>query len=316
MGSQMDRLTFLKVMGLGGAVFATGLPGFSAAPGPAGSTKAADFFFVQLTDTHWGFEGPKANPDAAGTLGKAIDAVNALDPQPDFVIFTGDLTHITTDPALRRKRMAEFKQQAGRLRAKQVRYIPGEHDTGDDHGEAYRELFGTSRYAFAHKGVHFLALDNVSQEGSILGEEQLNWLAGELAQVPKTEPLVVFAHRPLFDLYPDWDWATKDGQKAIDLLRGHRFVTVFYGHIHQEHHHLTGHIQHHSATSLIFPLPAPGSVPKRAPIPWDPAHPYQGLGFRQIHTQLAQLKAKEGQGFLALSEKALAESLKGTGTTA
>ena len=310
MGSQMNRFTFIKIMGIGGAVFATGLPGFSEALGPAAGTKPSDFYFVQLTDTHWGFEGPKANPDATGTLGKAIDAVNALDPQPDLVIFTGDLTHITDDPILRRKRMAEFKQQAGRLRAKQVRYLPGEHDASGDHGEAFHEAFGASHYAFAHKGIHFLVLDNVSQEGSILGEEQLKWFAGELSRTPKLEPLVIFTHRPLFDLYPDWDWTTTDGQKAIDLLKDHRFVTVFYGHIHQEHHHRTGHIQHHSATSLIFPLPAPGSTPKRAPIPWDPAHPYQGLGFRQVHTQPAQLKVTEGQGLLVLSEKPLAEAMK------
>jgi len=316
MGSQMDRLTFLRVMGIGGAVFATGLPGFSEALGPTGGAKLSDFYFVQLSDTHWGFEGPKANPDATGTLGKAINAVNALDPQPDFVIFTGDLTHITDDPTVRRRRMEEFKQQVGRLRVRQVRFLPGEHDAAGDHGAAYQEFFGTSRYAFNHKGVHFLALDNVSQEGSILGEEQLKWLAGELAHIPRSEPLVVFAHRPLFDLYADWDWTTTDGQKAIELLLGHPFVTVFYGHIHQENHHLTGHIPHHSATSLIFPLPAPGSAPKRAPIPWDPTHPYQGLGFRQIRTQPAQLRVGEGQGFLALSEKTLAEAGKRTGTPA
>jgi hypothetical protein len=311
MGSQMDRLAFLKVMGIGGAVFATGLPGFAEALGPAGAAKASEFYFVQLSDTHWGFEGAKANPDAKGTLGKAIDAVNALDPQPDFVIFTGDLTHITDDPQLRRQRLAEFKVQAARLRARQVRYLPGEHDAGGgDHGEAYREAFGTSRYAFAHKGIHFIALDNVSQDGSILGDDQLKWFADELSRTPKTEPLVIFAHRPLFDLYPDWDWTTTDGQKAIDLLKDHRFVTVFYGHIHQEHHHRTGHIQHHSATSLIFPLPAPGSVPKRAAVPWDPAHPYQGLGFRQVRTQPAQRKVGDGQGLLVVTERPLAETLK------
>jgi hypothetical protein len=318
MGSELDRLAFLRLVGLGGVVFATGLPGFAEALGSApGGTKASDFYFVQLTDTHWGFEGSKANPDAKGTLGKAIDAVNALSPQPDFVIFTGDLTHITDDPQVRRARLAEFKQQAGRLRTRLVRYLPGEHDAGGgDHGEAYREAFGPSRYAFAHKGVHFLALDNVSQDGSVLGEEQLKWLAGELSQTPKDEPLVIFAHRPLFELYPDWDWTTTDGQKALDLLKDHRFVTVFYGHIHQEHHHRTGHIQHHAATSLIFPLPAPGSVPKRAPIPWDPAQPYRGLGFRQIQARPAQTRMGDGQGFVGLSEKALAEALKGTGTPA
>ena len=212
--------------------------------------------------------------------------------------------------------MAEFKQQAGRLRARQVRYLPGEHDASGDHGAAFQEAFGPSRYAFAHKGIHFIVLDNVSQEGSILGEEQLKWFAGELGRTPRNEPLVIFTHRPLFDLYPDWDWTTTDGQKALDLLRDHRFVTVFYGHIHQEHHHATGHIQHHSATSLIFPLPAPGSTPKRAPVPWDPAHPYRGLGFRQIRTQPAQQKVGDGQGIFTLAEKSLAESLKGAGTPA
>lgn len=59
-------------------------------------------------------------------------------------------------------------------------------------------------------------------------------------------------------------------------------MTVFYGHIHQEHHHTTGAIAHHAARSLIFPLPAPGSVPKKAPVPWDPAHPRRGLGLREV----------------------------------
>jgi hypothetical protein len=217
MANRMNRLEFLQMLGVGGIVFATGLPGFGAAP----ATPGEDFFFAQLADTHWGFEGPKANPDAAGTLPKAIAAVNGLARQPDFVIFTGDLTHNTDDPTERRARMAAFKTHAAKLR------------------------------------------------------------------VPKDSPLVIFAHRPLFDLYPDWDWHTADGSDALALLKDHRFVTVFYGHIHQEHHHATGHILHHAATSLIFPLPAPGSQPKRAPVPWDPEHPYRGLGFREVRNQSA-----------------------------
>jgi hypothetical protein len=282
MDKGMPRSEFLKFLGVGGLVFASGLPGFGAGPKRNGS--AGDFFFAQLSDTHWGFEGPKANPDAKGTLPKAILAVNALRPQPDFVIFTGDLTHTTDDAGVRRQRMAEFKKLAAGLSCPKVHYLPGEHDASLDGGAAFREHFGTTHYAFEHKGVHFIALDNVSQETSILGQDQLQWLAGVLKNIPRSSPLVVFAHRPLFDLYPDWDWHTADGQQALDLLAEHRFVTVFYGHIHQEHHHLTGHIQHHAATSLIFPLPAPGSQPKRAPLPWDPAHPYRGLGLRQIHS--------------------------------
>jgi hypothetical protein len=279
----MNRLEFLQMLGVGGLVFATGLPGFGSGPTAVGE----EFLFAQLTDTHWGFEGPKANPDAAGTLPKAIAAVNGLARQPDFVIFTGDLTHTTDDPDQRRERMAAFKAHASRLRVPKVLYLPGEHDASLDAGEAYREAFGPSRYAFTHKGLHCIALDNVSQEGSTLGKVQLQWFAAEVAKVPRDSPLVIFAHRPLFDLYPDWDWHTADGGEALALLKDHRFVTVFYGHIHQEHHHATGHILHHAATSLIFPLPAPGSQPKRAPVPWDPEHPYRGLGFREVNTRMA-----------------------------
>src|SRR5262249_43481045 len=117
---------------------------------------------------------------------------------------------------------------------------------------------------------------------AVLGDEQVGWLGGDLAKVKKESPIVVFAHRPLFDLAPDWDWATKDGAKALALLMPYPNVTVFYGHIHQENHHMTEHIAHHSAKSLVFPLPAPHSVPKKAPVAWDEAHPFAGLGYRRI----------------------------------
>ncbi len=97
----------------------------------------------------------------------------------------------------------------------------------------------------------------------------------------------MLTHRPLFDLAPKWDWATRDGAQAVELLMPFANVTVFYGHIHQEHHQMTGHIAHHSAKSLIFPLPAPGSQPKRTPLPWDASAPYKGLGFREIEAEAA-----------------------------
>jgi len=100
--------------------------------------------------------------------------------------------------------------------------------------------------------------------------------------VEREAPVVVLTHRPLFDLYPQWDWSTRDGAKVVDELQKHENVTVFYGHIHQENHHTTGRIEHHSAKSLIFPLPAPGSVPKKAPVPWDAEHPSRGLGYRRV----------------------------------
>ena len=236
---------------------------------------------MQLSDTHWGYEGP-ANPDAKVTLKKAVAAVNALPRQPDFVVFTGDLTHTTDDAAERRRRMAEFKTIVADLRVKTVHFMPGEHDAALDRGAAYIEHFGPTHYSFDHRGVHFIALDNVSQPGSTIGAEQLQWLAADLAPLDKAAPVVVLTHRPLFDLAPQWDWATRDGAPALALLLAHSNVTVFYGHIHQEHHRMTGHIAHHSAKSLIFALPAPGSQDKRTPPPWDAGAPYKGLGFREV----------------------------------
>jgi len=281
MAMPIDRREFLKLAGLGGAVFASGLAGCAGMSG-AGQE---DFYFVQLSDTHWGFKGPALNPDAGGTLQKAVAAVNALQFEPDFIVFTGDLTHTTDDPKERRRRLAEFRSIVSGLRNTNVRFMPGEHDASLDHGEAWKEFFGASYYSFDHKGVHFIAIDNVSDPAANIGEEQLAWLKADLERQAKDAPIVVFTHRPLFDLAPQWDWATRDGAKAVELLTPYRNVTVFYGHIHQEHHHRTGHIAHHAAKSLIFPLPAPGSQPKRVPIAWDPAQPYRGLGFRGVETE-------------------------------
>jgi len=147
--------------------------------------------------------------------------------------------------------------------------------------------------------VHFVVLDNVSDPAAIVGEAQLKWLQTDLQRLKKDAPIVVFTHRPLFDLYPQWDWATKDAAAVINTLMPYQNVTVFYGHIHQEHHFMTGHIAHHAAKSLMFPLPAPGSVPKRMPIPWDAREPYKGLGLREVEAearharyQLAELPVK------------------------
>ena len=280
----MNRRDFLALTAAGGgAVFASGLTGCVTAMA-ATAKEQKDFYFVQLSDTHWGFQG-LPNPDAQVTLRKAVAAVNVLSTQPEFIVFTGDLTHTTDDPAERRRRMTEFKTIVGELKVKNVRFMPGEHDASLDRGAAFKELFGETFYTFDHKGVHFIAIDNVSDPGAKIGEEQLAWLQADLEKRDKTAPIVVLTHRPLFDLAPKWDWATRDGAQAIALLMPFKNVTVFYGHIHQEHHHMTGHIAHHSAKSLIFPLPAPGSQEKRTPLPWDPAAPYKGLGFREVEAE-------------------------------
>ncbi len=289
----MKRRDFLRLVSVGGgAVFASGLAGRALADyGDKQASAYDEFYFVQLSDTHWGYKGP-ANPDAANTLKQAVAAVNALEIQPDFIVFTGDLTHTTDDAQERRRRLTEFRDIVSELKVKNVRFMPGEHDASLDNGTVYKTLFGDTHYSFDHKGVHFIALDNVSDSGARIGETQLAWLKADLAKQKQNAPIVVLTHRPLFDLAPQWDWATRDGAQAMDLLMPYANVTVFYGHIHQEHHHRTGHIAHHSAKSLIFPLPAPGSQEKRAPLAWDPAAPNKGLGFREIEAEVNDARYK------------------------
>ena len=286
----IDRREFLKLAGLGGAVLVSGWAGSGARAAETQGSGQNDFYFVQLSDSHWGFEGPAQNPDASGTLKKAIASVNSLSEPPDFIMFTGDLTHTTEDGQVRRKRMTEFRDIVKDLNVRNIRYMPGEHDASLDHGRAFKEFFGETHYTFDHKGVHFVVVDNVSNPDASIGEEQLAWLKADLDKQPKDARIVVFTHRPLFDLYPQWDWATTDGAKAIEILQTHNNVTVFYGHIHQEHHFKTGAIEHHAAKGLMFALPAPGSQLKRTPVNWDPQVPYKGLGYREIEAEPREAK--------------------------
>ncbi|MEA2805370.1 MAG: hypothetical protein QOE49_5465, partial [Rhodospirillaceae bacterium] len=154
---QADRRDFLKLAGMAGVTFTAGLfPGRQAA-----AQAASDFHFVQFSDTHWGYSGP-ANPDAEHTLEKAVATVNGLPKPPDFIVFTGDLTHTTDDGKERRARMKRFREIVSALSVKDVRFMPGEHDASLDKGEAFKEFFGATHYTFDHKGVHFIVLDNVS----------------------------------------------------------------------------------------------------------------------------------------------------------
>jgi 3',5'-cyclic AMP phosphodiesterase CpdA len=290
----------MKLAGLGGVVFASGLGVKVFGSSSLNNVSSDDFYFVQLSDTHWGFDGPSVNPDSQGSLKKAVAAVNSLEQQPDFVVFTGDLTHITEDKQTRHDRLAQFRDIAGGLKVKTVRFMAGEHDASLDRGDAYQEFFGKLNYTFDHRGVHFVVIDNVSDPSAIVGEAQLQWLQADLALLNKNAPIVVLTHRPLFNLYPQWDWMTRDGTAVIDSLMPYTNVTVFYGHIHQEHHFMTGHIAHHAAKSLMFPLPAPGSAPKRAPVPWDARAPYKGLGFREV-------KADARTASFEISEQSISE---------
>ncbi len=279
---KIERRDFLRLAGFGTVVFASGVG--------VGSTRSAwaasdDFFFVQLSDTHWGFSNPTVNPDSTGTLQKSVEAVNKLKTQPDFIVFTGDLSHVTDDDSERRKRLSGFRNVISQLKLKNIRFMPGEHDAGLDEGKAYREFFGETYYSFDHKGIHFIVLDNVSDPTSSIGEVQLKWLGADLKKQSKNSRIVVFTHRPLYELYADWDWYTRDGAKAIDLLTPYSNVVVFHGHVHQEIHRNIGPIAYHAAKGLMWAFPPPGSVPKKVPIPWDAAQPYKGLGFRSVESK-------------------------------
>lgn len=294
MKKALSRRDLLQLSAFGGVAFASGLLGCSAVEVEPSNTPTVDhtpprvpahedFFFVQISDTHWGFSGPPS-PDADVNLPHAVEALNAVKEKPAFVVFTGDLTQTTDDAAVRRTRMHEFKEIVSRIEGTRLVFLPGEHDAALDKGEAYREVFGELHQSFDHQGVHFVCLDNVSDPTQGIGDAQLAWMKDDLAKTAADVPVVVFAHRPLFDLAPEWDWATRDGAHAIALLEERQKATVFYGHIHQIHHQTTGKVEHHAARSLIFPLPVPRSQPKKAPLPWDAQAEDHGIGIRNVRT--------------------------------
>ena len=167
-----------------------------------------------------------------------------------------------------------------------MRFMPGEHDASLDNGAAFKEFFGETHYTFDHKGVHFIvARQRVRSRRRASATSSSRGSRPTSRSSRRTRASSCSRTGRSSTSHPQWDWATRDGAKAIDLLMPYQNVTVFYGHIHQENHHMTGHIAHHSAKSLIFPLPAPVSQPKRDPVKWDPAQPYRGLGFREVEAE-------------------------------
>jgi len=239
----------------------------------------APFSIVQLSDTHVGFNVP---PDPLGTKAfeRAVDLINKLDPQPELVLFTGDLTHDSDDAGEHARRMQTFRDIAGRLRASKRFHVPGEHDAALDGGTLFREHFGQMHYSFDHRGIHFVALDNVSRGRPEVGAEQLAWLKQDLGRYAHSVPIVVFTHRPLFDLKPEWEWFTSDGDEVMNVLAPYSAATVLYGHIHRAHHETRGSAQHHAARSLIFAFPDPAVTAEKKPLPFDSAAPFRNLGVR------------------------------------
>jgi 3',5'-cyclic AMP phosphodiesterase CpdA len=234
------------------------------------------FSFVQLSDTHVG------HPLGTSAFERAVDTINALEARPDFVLFTGDLTHDSDDAGEHAKRMKRFQEIAGRLRVRKRFHVPGEHDAALDGGTLFREHFGETHYSFDHRGVHFIGIDNVSEGKPLVGNEQIAWMRRDVARFPHTTPIVIFTHRPLFDLQPDWEWFTTDGNDVMNVLAPYDNVTILYGHIHRAHHHTSGNVRHHAARSLIFAFPDPATTEEKKAVPFDKEHPFRNLGIRQI----------------------------------
>jgi 3',5'-cyclic AMP phosphodiesterase CpdA len=288
MKEHLDRRSFLRIAGasMGVGALYTVWPGLGSAEGAEvarrlglnNGEKPTPFTFAQLSDTHVGFDGPIGT----SALEKAVETINGMPRTPDLVLFTGDLTHDSEKPGEHAARMNLFKDISGRLKVAKVYHVPGEHDAGLDGGELFRNVFGPTSYSFDHRGVHFVAIDNVSRARPEVGTEQRTWLAKDLARFPKTAPLVVFTHRPLFDLRPDWEWFTSDGDEVMNLLAPYENVTVLYGHIHREDHHAIGQSRHHAARSLSFAFPDPDKVEEKKPIPFDKDQPFKNLGLRVV----------------------------------
>jgi 3',5'-cyclic AMP phosphodiesterase CpdA len=244
-----------------------------------------------MSDTHVGFNGPP-NPTGTKAFEAAVATVNALPQAPDLVLFTGDLTHDSEDKDEHAARMKRFHQLASGIKAGKLVYVPGEHDAGLDGGALFREHFGPTNYSFDHRGVHFVGLDNVTRAKPEVGKEQIAWLEKDLARFPKTAPIVVFTHRPLFDLKPEWEWFTSDGDEVMNVLHRYDNVTVLYGHIHRDDEHEEDHIKHYGARSLIFSFPDPQSANKK-PLPFDKEHPFANLGIRSLDAKGTSIQPHE-----------------------
>jgi 3',5'-cyclic AMP phosphodiesterase CpdA len=282
----IDRRGFLRCMAWAGTglvwSFAGGVPVSHVFGQSPHAIKPSDFSFIQISDSHIGFNKP-ANTDVTATFQAALDKIDAAPTAPDFLIHTGDLTHSS--------KPSEFDTLAQMLGTKrQVFYVPGEHDTSVDDGKMYLDRYGKNTkgsgwYSFDHKGVHFIALVNVLQlEGmGKLGQAQLDWLKQDLASLKSSAPIVIFAHIPLWAVYPAWGWGTSDSEQAFAMLKRFGSVTVLNGHIHQVLQKVEGNATFHTAMSTAFPQPAPGSAPSPGPMKVSAEQLRNVLGISDVH---------------------------------
>jgi 3',5'-cyclic-AMP phosphodiesterase len=228
-----------------------------------------ELHFVQISDSHMGFN-KAANPDVVATLKAAVDKINALAKPPEFLLHTGDISHLS--------KPSEFDTVDQILKAaptKDIFFVPGEHDVFNDNGQFFLQRYGRGTkgggwYSFDKNGVHFIALVNVLnlKAGGMgsLGDEQLKWLGDDVSHLKSSTPIVVFAHIPLWSIYPQWGWGTDDSAQALAYLKRFGSVTVLNGHIHQIMQKVEGNVTFHTAASTAFPQPAPGAADSPGPM--------------------------------------------------
>ena len=291
--NQIERRSFLKCMAWAGTgvVWVMNAGVLSSCQLLPGSNHKGVFSFVQISDSHIGFN-KEPNQNVTKTFQEAIDKINALEDQPAFLIHTGDITHLSTP-----EQFDTASQILKGAKTNQVYYVPGEHDVFTDDGKIYLERFGRGTQgngwqSFDYKGVHFIGLINVLnlKQGSgtglggsgfgQLGQDQLAWLEKDVKGLSSSTPIVVFAHIPLWTIYPDWGWGTDDASQALSYLKRFGSVTVLNGHIHQILQKVEGNVTFHTARSTAFPQPAPGTAPAPGPIkdvPADKLHSVLGL---------------------------------------
>ena len=269
----VNRRTILKCMTWAGTgvlwTIAGGVPrSLGIIDDALAAEQTSGLTFLQISDSHVGFDKP-ANPNALGTLQEAIEKIKALPLKPSFMIHTGDISHLSKE--------AEFDNASRVIGSAglDVHYVPGEHDFLDEETKFYHDRYGTNTkgagwYSFDADGVHFIGLVNVVnlKAGGLgnLGNEQLGWLEDDLRGRSASMPIVVFAHIPLWAVYPEWGWGTEDGARALENLKRFGSVTVLNGHIHQVMQKVEGNVAFHTAMSTAFPQPAPGSAPSPGPM--------------------------------------------------
>jgi 3',5'-cyclic AMP phosphodiesterase CpdA len=294
-GDGVDRRGFLKCMAWAGAGVVWAMKGGilqSQVFGAAATDAAADFTFVQLSDSHVGFN-KGVYSDVVGTFELAVARANALPTRPAMALHTGDLTHLS--------KPAEFdtvSQVMKNLKVERCFYVPGEHDYFVDDGSSYRERFGQGSigagyHSFDYRGVHFIGLVNVANLTGgktalgVLGNEQLDWLKKDVTGLADSTPIVVFAHVPLWVVYPQWGWGTDDSALALNHLKRFGSVSVLNGHIHQVLQKVEGNMTFHSARSTAFPQPQPGKAESPGPMKNIAADKLRGmLGLTQVrHVQ-------------------------------